>query len=215
VRERWIRVDEKPSESIDTRIELVASRPDRVSERKRCDRERSGSRRERPGSPCRRAAGPRTPLASVPPVSGSPAAIPAPTPVRRSISLDLSPRRGGRVVECTGLENQQAGEPRLEGSNPSPSVFEPRTASIWPLQTLNQPRHFRAVFAPVRPRAQRSQAVERRLRRHPTQGRGSLNHAESGSTKPKKRMALQDAVLGVWDFQDRRIQPLCHPSGGS
>jgi hypothetical protein len=111
------------------------------------------------GSPCRRAAGPRTPLASVPPMSGSPAAIPAPTPVRRSISLDLSPRRGGRVVECTGLENQQAGEPRLEGSNPSPSVFEPRTASIWPLQTLNQPRHFRAVFAPVRPRAQRSQAV--------------------------------------------------------
>ena len=30
-------------------------------------------------------------------------------------------RRGGRVVEGTGLENRQAGD-RLEGSNPSPSA---------------------------------------------------------------------------------------------
>ncbi len=32
-------------------------------------------------------------------------------------------RRGGRVVEGTGLENQQAGN-RLGGSNPSPSAKE-------------------------------------------------------------------------------------------
>jgi hypothetical protein len=31
-------------------------------------------------------------------------------------------RKGGRAVECTGLENRQAGNPRLGGSNPPPSV---------------------------------------------------------------------------------------------
>lgn len=40
-----------------------------------------------------------------------------------SISLPLSrARKGGRAVECTGLENQQAGNPRFGGSNPPPSV---------------------------------------------------------------------------------------------
>ena len=30
--------------------------------------------------------------------------------------------KGGRAVECSGLENRQAGNPRLGGSNPPPSV---------------------------------------------------------------------------------------------
>ena len=34
-------------------------------------------------------------------------------------------RKGGRAVECTGLENQQAGNTRFGGSNPPPSVFAP------------------------------------------------------------------------------------------
>jgi hypothetical protein len=33
-------------------------------------------------------------------------------------------RRGGRVVECGGLENRLAGIPRYEGSNPSLSAIE-------------------------------------------------------------------------------------------
>ncbi len=31
--------------------------------------------------------------------------------------------KGGRAVECTGLENRQAGNPRLGSSNLPPSVF--------------------------------------------------------------------------------------------
>src|SRR5919109_2938388 len=31
-------------------------------------------------------------------------------------------RRGGRAVECTGLENRRPGSPRSAGSNPAPSA---------------------------------------------------------------------------------------------
>ena len=38
------------------------------------------------------------------------------------IASSCMPRRGGRAVECDGLENRWAGNPRPEGSNPSPSA---------------------------------------------------------------------------------------------
>jgi hypothetical protein len=41
-------------------------------------------------------------------------------------------RKGGRAVECTGLENQQAGNPRFGGSNPPPSVFAPNPQPSFP-----------------------------------------------------------------------------------
>jgi len=40
----------------------------------------------------------------------------------------------------------------------------------------------------------------------------SLNRAEYRSTKPKKRDKLRGPILRASDFQDRCIQPLCHPS---
>ena len=48
----------------------------------------------------------------------------------RSSSLAASPRRGGRAVECGGLENRFGGDSSDEGSNPSPSVVEPNLAGL-------------------------------------------------------------------------------------
>src|SRR3954464_7907809 len=38
----------------------------------------------------------------------------------------VSLRRGGRAVECAGLENRIAGDPGDAGSNPAPSAPMPR-----------------------------------------------------------------------------------------
>ena len=47
-----------------------------------------------------------------------------------NVGLDWPPRRGGRAVESSGLENRKALERRLVGSNPTPAanmlMFEPR-----------------------------------------------------------------------------------------
>ena len=39
------------------------------------------------------------------------------------------PRRGGRVVECGGLENRYVGNPGVGGSNPPLSAFAARGAA--------------------------------------------------------------------------------------
>src|SRR3954447_21538694 len=56
----------------------------------------------------------RVPSATRPPLRAQRAVYPLPLPP--------SPRRGGRAVECGGLENRFAGSPGDEGSNPSPSA---------------------------------------------------------------------------------------------
>ena len=43
---------------------------------------------------------------------------------RSAFKSRTTPRRGGRVVECGGLENRLAGIPGYEGSNPSSSASE-------------------------------------------------------------------------------------------
>jgi hypothetical protein len=43
--------------------------------------------------------------------------------VPEPVALRRSPRRGGRAVECGGLENRCAPDWRTESSNLSPSVF--------------------------------------------------------------------------------------------
>jgi hypothetical protein len=82
----------------------------------------------------------------------------------------------------------------------------PQPTSQVPRQTRASPGADRAV----------SGGFERfhvgQLARQPT-GLIPLNRAENRSGKPKIGRRLEGATFGGLGFQDRRIQPLCHPSG--
>ena len=47
------------------------------------------------------------------------------------------PRRGGRVVECGGLENRYVGNPGVGGSNPPLSAFQPVSTSAFQLVSFS------------------------------------------------------------------------------
>jgi hypothetical protein len=80
------------------------------------------------------------------------------------------------------------------------------------LETLNQPGPARAKLAPVRPRIVRFPAAIGRRCEHRAWRQIPLNHAENGSSKPKIRGPRKTPAICTAGFQDRRIQPLCHPS---
>jgi hypothetical protein len=86
-------------------------------------------------------------------------------------------------------------------------------------QTLNQLLYSRAKLAPVRPRIERSQAVNSGFAApsirsdHPAESRSTMR--KTAQESQESRRGQKTRFFGAWGFRDRRIQPLCHPSKGS
>ncbi len=74
-------------------------------------------------------------------------------------------------------------------------------------------------LAPVRPRIERSQAVNSGFAApsirsdHPAKSRSIMR--KTAQESQESRRGQKTRFFGAWGFRDRRIQPLCHPSMGS